>query len=80
MSEMSEADAGGSAGDGAEQTDERIDHERREALMRLAKYTAPAVLAVLLSAEKGSALVCVSPCVEFRHSLEARHRPGGRTR
>jgi hypothetical protein len=31
-----------------EQTGEGIDHERREALTRLAKYTAPAMLAVLL--------------------------------
>jgi hypothetical protein len=37
------------------QTREGIDHERREALARLAKYTAPAMLAVLLSAEKGGA-------------------------
>jgi hypothetical protein len=49
--------------DKAEQTEERIDQGRREALTRLAKYTAPAVLAVLLSAEQGRALVCVSPCV-----------------
>ena len=40
----------GAAGKGEQQPGERIDHERREALMRLAKYTAPAVLAVLLSA------------------------------
>jgi hypothetical protein len=38
-----------------EQTEERIDHERREALTRLAKYTAPAMLAVLLSVEQGGA-------------------------
>ena len=42
---MSEAD--GVAGKGAEHTDERIDQERREALTRLAKYTAPAMLAML---------------------------------
>ena len=35
--------------DKGEQTEERIDHERREALARLAKYTAPAMLAVLMS-------------------------------
>jgi hypothetical protein len=29
---------------------ERIDHERREAVLRLAKYTAPAMLAVLVTA------------------------------
>ena len=43
------------------QTEERIDQGRREAITRLAKYTAPAVLAVLLSAEQGRALVCASP-------------------
>jgi Chaperone of endosialidase len=40
---------------GEQQTDERIDHERREALTRLAKYTAPAMLAVLMSASEGGA-------------------------
>ena len=35
--------------DKGEQTEERIDQERREALTRLAKYTAPAMLAVLMS-------------------------------
>jgi hypothetical protein len=39
------------------QTEERIDQERREALTRLAKYTAPALLAVLLSAAESRALV-----------------------
>jgi hypothetical protein len=33
----------------AEKTGEDIDQGRREALMRLAKYTAPAMLAVLVS-------------------------------
>jgi electron transfer flavoprotein alpha subunit len=41
--------------DKGEQTEERIDQERREALTRLAKYTAPAMLAVLLSVEQGGA-------------------------
>ena len=41
--------------DKGEQTEERIDQERREALRRLAKYTAPAMLAVLLSVEQGGA-------------------------
>jgi hypothetical protein len=54
---MSEAD--GVASNGEHQTEERIEQERREAL----KYTAPAVLAVLLSAEREvphcvSALAC----------------------
>jgi hypothetical protein len=44
---VSEAD--GSACKGAGQTGERIDQERREALTRLAQYTAPAMLAVLMS-------------------------------
>jgi hypothetical protein len=39
---MSEADNASGKG-------ERIDHERREAVLRLAKYTAPAMLAVLVS-------------------------------
>jgi hypothetical protein len=43
------SEAGGVAGKGAEHTDERIDQERREALTRLAKYTAPAMLAMLTS-------------------------------
>jgi hypothetical protein len=51
---MSEADD--AAAKGAEQTGERIDHERREALTRLAKYTAPAMLAVLMSASGGVAV------------------------
>jgi hypothetical protein len=57
---MSEADP---AGKGAERTEECVDQERREALKRLAKYTAPAMLAVLMSTEEGSALVCVSNCL-----------------
>jgi endosialidase-like protein len=56
---MSEADAGGSVGKGVEQTPELIDQERREALTRFAKYTAPAVLAVLISVN-GKAAVAVS--------------------
>ena len=52
---MNEADS--VADKGEEQTGEGIDHERREALMRLAKYTAPAMLAVLLSAAESRALI-----------------------
>jgi hypothetical protein len=37
------------SGKAEEQTGESIDHERREAIKRLAKYTAPAMLAVLLT-------------------------------
>jgi hypothetical protein len=53
-------DTDGATGKGAEQTGERIDQERREALSRLAKYTAPVMLAVLMSASGGVA-VAVSP-------------------
>jgi hypothetical protein len=42
--------------DKGEQTEERIDHERREALARLAKYAAPAMLAVLMSTPAASAI------------------------
>ena len=41
--------------DKGEQTEERIDQGRREAVMRLAKYTAPAMLAVLLSVDQAGA-------------------------
>jgi hypothetical protein len=47
-------------GDKGEQTEERIDQGRREAVMRLAKYTAPALLAVLLSVDQaGAEIVCI---------------------
>jgi hypothetical protein len=46
--------------DKGEQPEERIDQGRREALTRLAMYTAPAMLAVLMSVEQGRAAVCVS--------------------
>jgi hypothetical protein len=46
--------------DKGEQTEERIDQGRREAVIRLAKYTAPAMLAVLLSVDQaGAAIVCI---------------------
>ena len=45
--------------DKGEQTEERIDHERREAVMRLAKYTAPAMLAVLMSRGTAAAVSVV---------------------
>jgi hypothetical protein len=56
---MSEVDARGSADKGAEQTEESIDQGRREALTRLARYTAPAMLAVLTSraAAQGISLI-----------------------
>ena len=55
--------ADGATGKGTDQTEERIDQERREALTRLAKYTAPAILALLMSVEKGRAAACISPCL-----------------
>jgi hypothetical protein len=55
---MSQTDGDGAAGKGAERTEERINHERREAVMRLAKYTAPAMLAVLLAMDQADA-VCI---------------------
>lgn len=42
-----------------EQTGERIDVERREAVMRLAKYTAPAMLAVLMSTQAAPAITLI---------------------
>ena len=51
---MSEADSESGKG-------ERIDHERREAVLRLAKYTAPAMLAVLVSASANGTAIAVSP-------------------
>jgi hypothetical protein len=58
---MSEFGDSGSAGHGVEQSDERIDLGRREALMRLAKYTAPAMLVVLMSASRGAATPVSGP-------------------
>jgi hypothetical protein len=52
---MSEAKVGK-----GEQPEERIDQERREALTRFAKYTAPAMLAVLMSVEYSRATAVVS--------------------
>ena len=55
---MSEADD--VAAKDTEQTGEPIDHERREALTRLAKYTAPALLAALVSVAELRPLVAQS--------------------
>jgi hypothetical protein len=44
------------------QSEKPTDLERREALARLAKYTAPAMLALLASSEDAGAQPCVSPC------------------
>jgi hypothetical protein len=41
------------------QAEERVDDSRRDAMMRLAKYTAPAMLALLLSTDKSMA-TCTS--------------------
>jgi hypothetical protein len=53
---MSETLNGGSADDAAHPIEEHIDQERREVLTRLAKYTAPAMLAVLMSASASVAV------------------------
>ena len=45
---------------GAEQSAERIDEQRREALIRFGKYTAPAMLAMLVSVNKGMAAPPIS--------------------
>jgi hypothetical protein len=45
----------GSTGHGAEQTEERVHESRREALIRLGTYTAPAMLAMLLPATPAGA-------------------------
>jgi hypothetical protein len=60
---MSKADTYGAAGEAVEQSEEHIDQERREALKRFAKYTAPAMLGLLLSAQNGMATPCTSNCV-----------------
>ena len=51
---MSKTEARGSADEGTEHTEERIDQGRRDALTLFAKYTAPAMLAMLVSLEQGS--------------------------
>ncbi len=57
---MSEADARSSVNEGTEQTKELVNQGRREALTRFAKYTAPAMLAVLMSTTEGKASTVVS--------------------
>jgi hypothetical protein len=69
---MTEVDAGGSAIGGSEQTEELVNPERREALVRFAKYTAPAMLALLVSVEDAAAGVCVSACpsdIRLKHDI-----------
>jgi Chaperone of endosialidase len=61
---MSEFD--GAAGKGEQQSGERIDHERREALTRLAKYTAPAMLAVLMANTAGATAPPISVTSDTR--------------
>jgi hypothetical protein len=46
--------------------DELLDPKRREALGRLAKYTAPAMLALLASSEDAGAAPCVSCASDIR--------------
>jgi hypothetical protein len=50
---MKESDC--ATGKAEEQTGESIDHGRCEAVIRPAKYTAPAMLAVLLSVDQAGA-------------------------
>lgn len=45
---------------GTEQSEERIDNRRREALVRFGKYTAPAMLAMLATVDKGIAVPPIS--------------------
>ena len=52
--------------DKGEQTEERIDQERREALTRLAKYTAPAMLAVLMATAAGATVPPISVTSDIR--------------
>jgi hypothetical protein len=54
---MKESDS--ATGKGAVETGEGIDHDRREAVMRLAKYTAPAMLAVLMSSQAAPAVTLI---------------------
>jgi hypothetical protein len=62
---MKESDS--ATGKGAVETGEGIDHERREAVIRLAKYTAPAMLAVLMSSRAAPAIsVIVLPESDIR--------------
>jgi hypothetical protein len=50
-----------SSGHGAEQTEERVHESRREALIRLGTYTAPAMLAMLLPGVAGAATHSFTP-------------------
>jgi hypothetical protein len=59
---MSEPDRRGSVDDGAERAQKLVNRGRRDVLTSFAKYTAPAMLAVLMSVEKGGATPCVSNC------------------
>jgi hypothetical protein len=59
---MRETGTGGSAVNGSEPGGELVSPERREALVRLAKYSAPAMLALLVTAESAAAAPCVSAC------------------
>ena len=56
---MSKADTQ-KATPGTEQSGERVDNQRREALIKFGKYTAPAMLAMLATADKGIALPPIS--------------------
>jgi hypothetical protein len=55
---MSKSDSQDAADQGAEQTEELVN--RRKAVVRFAEYTAPVMLAVLVSTSEGKAVPCVS--------------------
>ena len=61
---MSKPDDHGSADEHTEQTETLIGRREvvGEALMRFAKYTAPAMLVVLMSSSEGKAKCTTSPC------------------
>jgi hypothetical protein len=62
--EMKESDS--ATGKAEEQTGESIDHERREAVIRLGKYaayTAPAMLAVLMSVDPAGSAPPAPVCI-----------------
>ena len=57
---MKELDGDGSADKGTEQTEMHVNQGRRDALMSFAKYTAPAMLAALISTTGGKAIAATS--------------------
>jgi hypothetical protein len=66
---MSKSDVGGSADDGTEHTQDRGNQKRQEDLKRFGRYTAPTMLAMLMSSKQAPAQVNESPAC-FRCSPE----------